>query len=184
MAPTTLPELLRFISEILPQTFFKPLFSLATSISSKFFSGEHNPEAIYCIGPGTIALANTLCVVHVLSAIVQDWWMRDAEMICVALLSDVNNSSGEKRDDEDKAEAKGGIGPSLGQMIVLFELMNKLRMVRRLKDSTAMSSGRRGSVNAIAVILVSLGIGVILFGFLVIDGGDGDTDEYMLSRGI
>jgi len=110
--------------------------------------------------------------------------MRDAEMICVALLSDVSSSSGEKRDDKDKADAKGGIGPSLGQMIVLFELMNKLRMVRRLKDSTAMSSGRRGSVNAIAVILVSLGIGMMLFGFLVIDGGDGDTDEYMLSRGI
>ena len=83
-------------------------------------------------------------------------------------VSDVSSSNGEKRDDEDKAEAKGGIDPSLGQMIVLFELMNKLRVVRRLKDSTAMSSDRRGSVNAIAVILVSLRIGMILFGVLVI----------------
>lgn len=105
-------------------------------------------------------------------------------MICVALLSDVSSSNGEKRGDQDKAEVKDGIGPSLGQMIVLFELMNKLRMVRRLRDSTVMSNGRRGSVDAIAVILVSLGTGTILFGVLVIDGGDGDTDEHMPSRGI
>lgn len=105
-------------------------------------------------------------------------------MICVALLSDVSSPNREKRDDEDKVEAKGGIDPSLGQMVVLFELMNKLRMVRRLKDSTMMSSGRRGSVNAIAVILVSLGIGMILFGILLIGSGDDDTDEHMPSREI
>lgn len=171
--PTTLPELLKFISEVLPQTFFKPLFSLATSSSSKFSSGEHDSEAIGGIGPGTIALANTLCVVHVLGAIVQDWWLRDAEMICIALLGDVSSDSGDKRGDEDKDKTRGRVG--LGQMIVLLELVNKLRMVRRLRDSTVTSGGRRGSVDAIAVILVS--VGVIRIGVLVIDGDDGDTND-------
>ncbi|KAF5359637.1 hypothetical protein D9756_003121 [Leucocoprinus leucothites] len=131
----SLTALLKLISETHPQTFFKPLFSLATSSPSSSSSTQNSSGG----GTSVIMLASTLSVVHALSAIVRDWWVRDAEMVCVALMSDVGASSsakgkGKARDTGPGMGTEGGT-VRLGQMIALLEVVAKLRALRRLRDA-------------------------------------------------
>ncbi len=86
----------------------------------------------------------------VLDKIVKDWWVRDAEMIGVALMNDIKVDDG-----GGKAEGKAG---RLGQTVVLIELVGRLRALRRLRDSVGSSSTGSG---VLAVALVCLGMNTI-----------------------
>lgn len=82
-------------------------------------------------------------MVCMLERIVKDWWVRDADMIGVALMSEVSASN-----DNGSGQGKAG---RLGQVVVLIELVGRLRVLRRLRDSVG-SSSTGSSVLATALV--------------------------------
>ncbi|KAJ6614617.1 hypothetical protein B0H10DRAFT_2165084 [Mycena sp. CBHHK59/15] len=93
-----LTDFLDKVSQTYPQVFYKPLFSCAAS--TKDFT-----------------VLNHLCAITAVSKFVPDFWTRDAEMMSVALMSDV------------------GWGTArLGQSVLLLEVIGRIQAVRRSKD--------------------------------------------------
>jgi hypothetical protein len=112
-----------------------------------------------------LSIAHALSNVYGLGGVVMDWWIRDDEMISVALMSDVHGGGagragrGERRGSSaargksgDEAEKNRRGGERLGQTCVLLELVNKLRTIRRLRDSLHASGG---NTEEVAKLLVS-----------------------------
>ena len=106
---TQLSSLLSFVSRAHPKLFFKPLFTCAASSKD-------------------LTIANQLCILSVITRFMPDFWIRDAEMLSVALMSEPVSS---------KTASQGGTSirtTRLGQMVLLVELIEQLRSVRAAKD--------------------------------------------------
>ncbi|KAG6812874.1 hypothetical protein H0H92_015802 [Tricholoma furcatifolium] len=103
-----LTNLLDTIARLYPQVFYKPLFSCAAS--SKEFT-----------------VVNHLCIIVIVSKFLPDFWIRDAEMVSVALMSD----GGRKAPETDR---KSWIKPRLGQAVVLLELIACIQAARHEKE--------------------------------------------------
>ncbi|EKM76705.1 hypothetical protein AGABI1DRAFT_18593, partial [Agaricus bisporus var. burnettii JB137-S8] len=117
--------LLQTLSTLLPTIFFKPLFTLSAMDMKSEYS--------------VLSISNALGNVYGLAGVVKDWWVRDDEMISVALMSDIPGGSRKKGGDEakdknrsslagrrsgDEAEKsrRGGEGERLGQTCVLEQI--------------------------------------------------------------
>ncbi|KAF8635387.1 hypothetical protein AX15_000390 [Amanita polypyramis BW_CC] len=97
------------LSHQYPPIFYKPLFFCAAS--SKEFS-----------------LINHLCTLTAITKFVPDFWIRDAEMISVALVSNVG-----KKTDAEQAGAPFKAG-QLGQLVILVELISQVQTARHRKE--------------------------------------------------
>lgn len=105
-------ELSRFLTSLsvaLPPLFFKPLFACAAS----------DKEVI---------VVNHLCTIQVHAKYIKDYWLRDIEMLCVALLSDIGNV--------EAGAMEGAWGTArLGQLVLLVELIGKIQSIRHEKET-------------------------------------------------
>ncbi|PPQ66012.1 hypothetical protein CVT24_011956 [Panaeolus cyanescens] len=125
---TPLNTFLTTLSRTYPVIFFKPLFALAAS----------NKEVV---------VVNHLCAVQAHAKYVSDYWWRDVEMLCMALLADGNagpkpgnaNGGGSGNMDGTFGNAR------LGQLVLLVEIVGAMQRVRHLKenaDPKAAADGR------------------------------------------
>lgn len=108
------PALSSFLSSVAqthPKAFFKPLFTCAASSKD-------------------LTIANQLCILNLLARYIPEFWIKDAEMVSVALMS-------------EPAPNKSGSAPKprLGQMVLLIELIDHLRTIRAAKDLAMVSFG-------------------------------------------
>jgi hypothetical protein len=111
-----LTELLEIVSQKLPKLFYKPLFACAA-------------------GSKTSSILNHLRTIAMVARYLPSFWIRDAEMLLVALMSD---SGSIERGSQDK------VGPSwgearLGQLVVLIELIAHVQATRQEKDGRGVS---------------------------------------------
>ncbi|KAF9558076.1 hypothetical protein CPC08DRAFT_25218 [Agrocybe pediades] len=104
-----LSKFLVSLSKSQPPVFFKPLFACAAS----------DKEVI---------VVNHLCTLQVHSNYVGDYWFRDVDMMCMALLGDATPSTA-----SSNASAFGVA--RLGQLVLLVELTGQIQEVRRKKES-------------------------------------------------
>jgi len=107
-----LTNLLDTVAQSYPQIFYKPLFSCAAS--SKEFS-----------------VVNHLCVIVIVAKFLPDFWIRDAEMLSVALMSDVGTRKGSTSASRDKSWAEA----RLGQSVLMLELIGFIQAVRHEKEA-------------------------------------------------
>ncbi|KDR72729.1 hypothetical protein GALMADRAFT_228996 [Galerina marginata CBS 339.88] len=112
-----LSSFLTSISKTLAPIFFKPLFACAAS----------NKEVI---------VVNQFCTIRVHSKYVEDYWVRDMEMICIAVLGDGANAK------PGGTEGRWGIA-RLGQLVLLAELIGKIQKMRHEKEASASTSDPR-----------------------------------------
>lgn len=110
-----LTNLLDTIARLYPQVFYKLLFSCATS--SKEFT-----------------VVNHLCAMVVVSKFLPDFWIRDAEMMAVALMSDIGGKKSEDPGSISWTQAR------LGQCVLLVELIGRLQAARHQKEVSSVSS--------------------------------------------
>lgn len=108
-----LTTLLQQLASVFPRIFYKPFFSCAAS----------NKDVV---------VLNHLRVLTAISKFLPDVWMRDAEMVAVALLSDPG------------AKANNGTAPTwgiprLGQSVILMEIISSLQTVRHRKEGAPVS---------------------------------------------
>jgi hypothetical protein len=118
--PYPSPKLSAFLttlSKSLPPVFFKPLFACTAS----------DKEVI---------VVNHLCTLEVHSKYVTDYWLRDVEMMCVALMGNAGASS-----DDPGMPGQWGVA-RLGQLVLLVELIGKIQGVRHDKEAAANVSFR------------------------------------------
>ena len=106
----SLTSLLTELSRIYPLVFFKPLFACATSDQE-------------------VAVVNHLCTLHVHAKYVQGYWVREVEMMCVALLKNPGGKVGETAGLRGVAR--------LGQLVLLVELIGNVQNARRVKEAAA-----------------------------------------------
>jgi hypothetical protein len=90
--------------------FFKPLFACTAS----------DKEVI---------VVNHLCTLEVHSKYVTDYWLRDVEMMCVALMGNAGASN-----DDPGMPGQWGVA-RLGQLVLLVELIGKIQGVRHEKEA-------------------------------------------------
>ncbi|KDQ32084.1 hypothetical protein PLEOSDRAFT_1035031 [Pleurotus ostreatus PC15] len=105
-----LTTLLQQLASVFPRIFYKPFFSCAAS----------NKDVV---------VLNHLRVLTAISKFLPDLWMRDAEMVAVALLSD----PGAKANNGTTATPAWGV-PRLGQSVILMEIISSLQTVRHRKE--------------------------------------------------
>ncbi|KAJ3556564.1 hypothetical protein NM688_g1961 [Phlebia brevispora] len=113
------PPLRRFLedlAQLYPKIFFKPLFTCAAA----------NKD---------LTVVNQLCILNALSKFVPDLWLRDAEMISVALMSDPPGRSAQTSTDGQLPVSKARIG----QCLLMVELLEQLRNVNEAKDLVMMT---------------------------------------------
>lgn len=113
-----LTTLFNGLSQAYPQIFYKPLFLCAASVKE-------------------VAVVNHLCTITIISRFLPDFWIRDAEMISVAVMSDIGGSG----DANGKGKAKEGAwgNARLGQSVLLVELIGKIQGIRRDKENSSIS---------------------------------------------
>lgn len=70
-------------------------------------------------------MVNHLCTLQVHSKYIADYWVRDVEMLCMALLGDSSGS--------DTPSPRGVA--RLGQLVLLVELIGRMQMIRHGKDA-------------------------------------------------
>ncbi|KAG7095353.1 hypothetical protein E1B28_006112 [Marasmius oreades] len=112
-----LTSLIDAISRMHPQIFYKPLFTLAAS--SKEF-----------------AVANHLCSIVALARWLPDFWVRDAEMIAVAVMSEVSGGAKSRMQSAsalDPTRQEYGVA-SLGQSVILVEVIGQFQKARKARD--------------------------------------------------
>ncbi|CAA7264275.1 unnamed protein product [Cyclocybe aegerita] len=102
------------LSRLLPPIFFKPMFACAAS----------DKEVI---------VVNHLCTLQVHAKYVKDYWIRDVEMMCVALLGEAGSTP------SGNMEGQWG-SVRLGQLVLLVELIGKVQDVRHEKEGAGNSS--------------------------------------------
>src|SRR6266550_723975 len=103
-----LSNILVQLSHQYPPIFYKPLFSCAAS-SKEFIVMDH------------------LCTLTAIGTYVPDYRIRNAEMISIALVSDVGNP-------DEKKEAPTFKSAQLGQMVILIELICQVQVARHKKE--------------------------------------------------
>ncbi|RDB29723.1 hypothetical protein Hypma_014167 [Hypsizygus marmoreus] len=131
-----LTNLLDTIARLYPQIFYKPLFSCAAS--SKEFT-----------------VVNYLCVIVVVAKFLPDFWIRDAEMISVALMSDVGGSMTTADSGRTWPKAR------LGQCVVMLELIGRIQAARNVKE--ALSNSDHTFVETVKfVVALESRIGILL----------------------
>jgi hypothetical protein len=114
---TELSSLLDVLSHNYPQLFYKPFFSCAAT-SNEF------------------TIVNHLCTLAIHSQFISDYWNRDAEMMCVALLSD----AGAEKETMTSMVGNTPWGVArLGQSVLFLELIGKIQAVRRIRESAPVS---------------------------------------------
>jgi hypothetical protein len=111
----SLTNVLDTIARLYPQVFYKVIFSCAAS--SKEFT-----------------IVNHLCAMVVVSKFLPDFWSRDAEMMAVALMSDI----GGKKMLEDSAPLSW-TKARLGQCILLIELIGRIQAARHEREASPVS---------------------------------------------
>ncbi|KAH9478690.1 Protein unc-80-like protein [Psilocybe cubensis] len=127
--PYPFPPLSAFLTQLsktLPPVFFRPLFACATSDKE-------------------VVVINHLCTVQVHSRYIADYWVRDVEMLCMALLG--NASGGETPGSREVAR--------LGQLVLLVELIGRMQKIRHGKDPLANGDGRSGELLRFVTMLES-----------------------------
>ncbi|KAF8583270.1 hypothetical protein K439DRAFT_1349020 [Ramaria rubella] len=113
----SLTSLLRLLAELHPQQFYKPLFSLAGASRDPTIVGH-------------------LSVVSALARHLPEFWIRDSEMVSVALMSDIGSAVG-------KGKAKEGhLVPwaklRIGQSLIMLELIRCVKaLTNEKKDPTS-----------------------------------------------
>ena len=109
-----LTELLETVSQKHPKLFYKPLFACAagTKISS---------------------ILNHLRTITIVARYLPSFWIRDSEMLLVALLSD---SGGKEKGSQDNLGSSWG-QVRLGQLVVLIELIAYIQVTRQDKDGVS-----------------------------------------------
>jgi hypothetical protein len=105
-----LTSLLKELSRIYPLVFFKPLFACATSDQE-------------------VAVVNHLCTLHIHGKYLQGYWVKEVEMMCVALLNNPGGKVGEITRQWSVAR--------LGQLVLLVELIGNVQNARRIKEAAA-----------------------------------------------
>jgi hypothetical protein len=120
--PSSLPaltSLLQSLVELYPQQFYKPLFSLAGASRDSTIVGQFG-------------------IVTALAQYLPDFWIRDSEMMSVALMSDVGSSI-------NKGKAKEGdpvpwSRTRIGQSLIMLELIRCVKeLTKTKKDPTSVS---------------------------------------------
>lgn len=87
-------------------------------------------------------MANHLCTVVIYSRYVEDFWVRDVEMIAMALLSDTGGS----KDATSWTSASVPWSQArMGQTVLMVEFVNALQSLRRRKESSSVRSPRISS---------------------------------------
>ncbi|KAF8965019.1 hypothetical protein BDZ97DRAFT_1813196 [Flammula alnicola] len=119
-------EFLTSLSRALPPIFYKPLFACATS----------DKEVI---------VVNHLCTLQVHSKYVRDYWLRDADMMCLALLGSAGDSK------SDGMPGQWGV-VRLGQLVLLVELIGKIQLVRHEKEASANGSADNKFVESLRFV--------------------------------
>ncbi|KDR79961.1 hypothetical protein GALMADRAFT_242128 [Galerina marginata CBS 339.88] len=112
-----LSSFLTSLSRTLPPVFFRPLFACTAS----------DKEVI---------VVNHLCTLQVHSKYVEDYWVRDVEMMCMALLGDAGSVS------PGGMQGQWGVA-RLGQLVLLVELIGKIQKIRLEKEASASTSDAR-----------------------------------------
>jgi len=107
-----LTDLMDAVSRLYPQVFYRPLFACAAS--SKEFT-----------------VVNHLCTITILSKFLEDFWIRGAEMISVALMSDVGGGNANAK--ETAANPVWGKA-RMGQSVVLLALIGQIQSERHAKE--------------------------------------------------
>ncbi|KAJ4490126.1 hypothetical protein J3R30DRAFT_3419267 [Lentinula aciculospora] len=132
-----LASLLNSLSQSYPQIFYKPLFLCAAS------TREH-------------VVVNHLCTLTVLARFMPDLWIKDAEMMSVAIMGDM----GMKKEGLDTAKEMLGAPKSwgtarLGQSVLIVELIAQIQNMRRIRENSS-SSASDSAYIAIAKFVISL----------------------------
>ncbi|KAF9485001.1 hypothetical protein BDN70DRAFT_848598 [Pholiota conissans] len=109
-------ELLSSLSRVVPIVFFKPLFACAASDKEVF-------------------VINQLCALQVHAKYVRDYWLRDVDMICMALLGSAKPSKSDTPPIQWDAAR-------LGQLVLLVEITGQIQVIRHQKEAS------QGSVDA------------------------------------
>jgi hypothetical protein len=110
-----LQNILSALSRLYPPVFFKSLFQCA--VSTKEFT-----------------VINHLCTLAIHSHYLDDFWLRDTEMVAMALLSD----TGAPKESTSWSSANvPWTAARLGQSVLMVELIARLQAVRRLKESSS-----------------------------------------------
>lgn len=112
-----LSQLLSTFSASYPQVFYKPLFMCAASSKDE-------------------TVAQKLAILIWLSHFMPDFWISDAEMIAVALMSDPGGGAALV-----KQKTKESLSPEwgkarIGQMVIFLEVIGRLRSVRNEHEET------------------------------------------------
>ncbi|KAF5334688.1 hypothetical protein D9611_011945 [Ephemerocybe angulata] len=134
--PDKTPELgnlLNTISRLYPPIFFKPLFLCA--VSAKEFT-----------------VVNHLCTIVTYSRYVEDFWVRDPEMLSMALLSD---TGGSKESVMWSSANVPWTAARLGQSVLMVEFINQLQTMRRLKEAGSYTDSAFASIGKFIVALES-----------------------------
>ncbi|THH18726.1 hypothetical protein EW146_g2314 [Bondarzewia mesenterica] len=106
-------ELLDTISQMYPKLFYKPLFACAAATKDA-------------------TIINQLRIIAVLTRFLPNFWIRDVEMLLVALMSDSKPA---------KQASQGREGPvwgkiRIGQLVILTELIAYVQAISRGRDSS------------------------------------------------
>lgn len=110
-----LQNILNALSRLYPPLFFKPLFQCA--VSTKEFT-----------------VINHLCTLTIYSHYVDDFWLRDTEMMAMALLSD----TGAPNESTSWSSANVPWNTArLGQSVLMVEMISRLQAIRRLKEASS-----------------------------------------------
>ena len=72
-------------------------------------------------------MVNHLCTLHIHAKYVQRYWVKEVEMMCVALLNNPGGKVGETRGQRGVAR--------LGQLVLLVELIGNVQNARRIKEA-------------------------------------------------
>ncbi|KAF9052238.1 hypothetical protein BDZ89DRAFT_1032376 [Hymenopellis radicata] len=79
-----------------------------------------------------ISVVNHLCIIQRSAKFLPDFWTHNAEMISVALMSDIGGSSGKDND------AEGNWGTArLGQSVLLVELTGRIQEIRHERENNS-----------------------------------------------
>lgn len=94
-------------------------------------------------------MVNHLCTLQVHSKYVADYWVRDVDMLCMALLGDASDQNGNGDTPGPRGVAR------LGQLVLLVELIGRMQVVRHEKDVAVNVGVRCGRLHAFLLICCS-----------------------------
>ncbi|KAJ3746695.1 hypothetical protein DFH05DRAFT_1395192 [Lentinula detonsa] len=132
-----LSSLLESLSQSYPQIFYKPLFLCAASTRE-------------------YAVVNHLCTVTALARFMPDYWIKDAEMMSIAIMGDMNMKKTDSRTAmENSGDAKPQGIARLGQSVLVVELIAQVQGMRRIRENSTGSASDNAFV-AMAKFAISL----------------------------